>query len=153
MTSPQTQRKTSTPERLALALTPPPLRGFVSKHWNFLFYSLIGVSGASLDYILFVALHSLGGTDKYLANAISVTVGITNNFVLNAFLNFQQNNRLLQRFAYFYATGIAGLLLSNLILFVGIDKLLFNAPATKFFSIFFIVLLQYNLNKRLAFKK
>jgi phosphoglycolate phosphatase-like HAD superfamily hydrolase/putative flippase GtrA len=147
------KNKTPALERLALAFTPPPLRSLVSKHWNFLFYSLIGVSGASLDYILFVVLHSLGGMDKYFANALSVTAGISNNFVLNAFLNFKQSDRLLQRFAYFYATGIAGLVLSNGILFLGVDKLEFNAPAVKFFSIFFVVLLQYNLNKKLAFKK
>jgi putative flippase GtrA len=140
-------------ERVALFLTPPPLRGLVSRHWNFLFYSLIGVSGASLDYLLFVGIHSWGGMDKYLANAISVTAGISNNFVLNAFLNFKSRDRLLRRFTCFYATGIAGLLLSNLLLHLGVDRLGMSAPLVKFLSIFFVVLLQYNLNKTFAFGK
>jgi putative flippase GtrA len=139
-------------ERIVLSLTPPPLRSLVSKHWNFLFYSLIGVSGASLDYILFVGLHSAVGLNIYLANTLSVTAGISNNFFLNAFLNFKSSDKLFRRFAFFYATGIAGLLLSNALLHVGVERLHLNAPLVKFVSIFFVVLLQYNLNKSLAFK-
>jgi putative flippase GtrA len=140
-------------EHLALAYTPAPFRGLVAKHWNFLFYSLIGASGAALDYILFVGMVSWGGTDKYIANAISVTAGISNNFVLNAFFNFNSRDKLLRRFGYFYATGIAGLLLSNLLLHIGVDRLDWNVPAVKFFSIFFVVLLQFNLNKTFAFRR
>jgi hypothetical protein len=34
-------------QHFALAICPKPFRALLSKHWNFRFYSLIGVSGAS----------------------------------------------------------------------------------------------------------
>lgn len=140
-------------QKFVLTFTPKPLRARVLKHWNFLFYSLIGVSGASLDYLVFFLLHAVAGFDKYWVNALSVTLGISNNFLLNAFLNFQSTNRLARRFLYFYGVGILGLVLSIVLLHIGVDLLQMNAPLVKFLSIFAIVLLQYNINKILAFGK
>ena len=64
-------------------------------------YCLIGVTGASLDAVLFW-LMTRAGVYYQLANFISVTCGIVNNFFLNAFFNFKTKNRLLRRFCSFY---------------------------------------------------
>jgi vancomycin permeability regulator SanA len=117
----------------------------------FLLYSVIGVSGATLDYLVFIFLHLGIGMDKILANAVSVSLGITNNFVLNAFFNFKRRDEIMRRFGLFYGVGLLGLVMSSFLLKIGVDWVGWNVSLVKFLSIFFVVLMQYNLNKYLAF--
>ena len=55
----------------------------------FLRYSIIGGTGASLDFIVFFLLNEFIGMTYIYANIISVGCGITNNFILNSIYNFK----------------------------------------------------------------
>ena len=72
------------------------------------------------------------------------------DFVLNALLNFRTRDRLLLRFARFYAVGLAGLVLTFLLLqlgaALGLDPNLVKAAAIPL-----VVLLQYLINRRWSF--
>lgn len=120
---------------------------------QFIFYSLIGVSGATLDYIAFVAMVKFLPLHYLAINAISTTLGVTNNFFLNARLNFGVKDHLLRRFASFFAVGLAGMAVASGLLYLLIDLLHLVPNISKFITIFVIVLLQYNLNKRISFKR
>jgi putative flippase GtrA len=120
---------------------------------TFIFYSLIGVSGATLDYVCFVLLVHYASWHYLLTNIISTTLGITNNFFLNARFNFGVKDRLFSRFLRFYCIGLLGLALSSVILFLLIDRLRLTPEVSKFVVIVVIVILQYNLNKRFSFRK
>ena len=51
--------------------------------------------------------------NEFIANPIAMSVGIINNFFINAFVNFKKTDRLLIRFFSFYSVGIVGILVGN----------------------------------------
>lgn len=116
-----------------------------------LLYGLIGLSGATLDVIIFALLVHLGHMNPVIATIISTSGGIANNFVLNALFNFRKRDHLLWRFVSFYTVGAAGLIASALMLLIASD--IFSADPTwvKLLSIPPIVLGQYLLNKHVSF--
>ncbi len=124
----------------------------IERRRNFIIYAAIGVSGATLDFVLF-EIFLWAGLSMQIANFISVSAGITNNFFLNARLNFRVSDQLLRRFAAFYAVGMVGLALSAAILELGVGWLGASARIAKASSIVIVVVTQYSLNKVLAFRR
>ncbi|WKZ30054.1 MAG: GtrA family protein [Candidatus Dojkabacteria bacterium] len=121
------------------------------KYKNFIIYCLIGFTGLSFDMGLFYVMFNMLHINYMLSNAASMSLGITNNFILNAFFNFKKTDKFFIRFLKFYLVGIFGILLSNLILYVFHDMLDMNANIVKAVSIVFIAILQFMLNRRLSF--
>lgn len=134
--------------KLRLIITQELLR---RKH--FIIYSIIGASGALLDYVAFVMMiHWLPW--HYLAvNSISTTLGVTNNFFLNAHFNFGVKDLLFKRFVLFFAVGLLGMGVASLLLFLLIDVMHLSPEISKVLVIVVIVFLQFNLNKRLSFSR
>lgn len=116
-----------------------------------LLYAVIGGSGVLLDYLLFLLLFNHFGLHHQVANAISTTAGITNNFVLNSLFNFRKTDRILVRFLRFYAVGIAGIVLTFLLLAVFSTWLGIDANLVKLASLPVVLLFQYTINKRWSF--
>ncbi|MFE6484303.1 GtrA family protein [Streptomyces sp. NPDC057757] len=114
-------------------------------------YSLIGGSGLALDLVLFLLLHNLAGMDEQFANAISTTLGIANNFVLNALFTFERRDRIVVRFLRFYAVGLTGIALTNLLFLVLTDALGIDANLVKVGSLPLVLALQFALNKKWSF--
>lgn len=119
---------------------------------NFILYAIIGVSGVTLDFVIFAFLTKVVALDPLVANVISTTFGITNNFVLNAFFNFKKRDALLYRFISFYAVGVVGIVLSTLILRALHDGLGLDPLIAKFVSLIFVLIAQYSLNKKISFR-
>lgn len=119
---------------------------------HFILYAIIGVSGVTLDFVIFAFLTKIMGLDPLIANVISTTFGITNNFILNAFYNFKKSDALLYRFVSFYAVGLVGILLSTLILRALHDGLGLDPLIAKFISLIFVLITQYSLNKAISFR-
>lgn len=123
------------------------------KYSNFILYGIIGVSGATFDYLLFILFVNIFEWNIFLSNILSVSVGIINNFILNVVFNFKTKDHLLLRFVSFYSVGLIGLALSTLILKIFVDDLGFNSSIVKLGSIVIVVLVQYFLNKSISFRK
>ncbi|MFI0465069.1 MULTISPECIES: GtrA family protein [Saccharopolyspora] len=118
---------------------------------SLLLYAVIGASGVLLDYLLFLLLFNAAGLHEQLANAISTTAGITNNFVLNTLFNFRKRDRIAVRFLRFYAVGVAGIALTFVLLqvfsgWLGIDPNLVKAG-----SLPVVLIFQYTINKKWSF--
>jgi putative flippase GtrA len=131
---------------------PDFIRTFIKNHQQFVTYSLIGISGVILDFVAFVVLFNALGVNPLLANFLSTSLGITNNFILNRHYNFKRTDYTLLRFASFYATGIVGIILSTLLLRVFHDNLGLDANLVKAVSIIIVVITQYSLNKHISFR-
>lgn len=123
------------------------------KFRNLILYGIIGSFTASLDAIVFSILSGYLGVYYLLANCISVLVGITTSFILNRKYNFKVNDKVKQRFLTFLTVGLLGLGLSNILLWIGYDKLGMDMIPTKLFSIVIVVIFQYLLNKFITFRK
>ncbi|MFC8514042.1 GtrA family protein [Streptomyces sp. NPDC057257] len=114
-------------------------------------YTLIGGSGVALDLVVFLLLHNLAGMDEQLANGISTTFGIANNFVLNAKFTFERRDRLFVRFLRFYAVGLTGIAFTDLLFLAFTDGLGIDANLVKAGSLPLVLALQFVLNRKWSF--
>jgi putative flippase GtrA len=115
-------------------------------------YCIIGCSGVGLDFITFVVLTSHFGIFYQYANFISISCGIINNFILNAFFNFKKTNHFFYRMLSFYMVGMIGWAISSLLLYLLIERLSFSAVLAKLVIIFIITVIQFSLNKLITFR-
>ena len=129
------------------------IRKLYNKYRELIKYCIIGCSGALLDFITYTILIKAFGMNYLLANALSVTVGITNNFFLNAYLNFKVTDNMFKRFISFYLVGMLGLVISEILLYLLVDIMSMNSIIAKIITIFVITIVQFILNKTITFKK
>ena len=129
------------------------IRKLYNKYRELIKYFIIGCSGALLDFIVYTILLKAFGMNYLLANALSVTAGITNNFFLNAYLNFKVTDNMFKRFISFYLVGMLGLLISEILLYLLVDIMSMNSIIAKIITIFVITIVQFILNKTITFKK
>ncbi|MGI5831842.1 MAG: GtrA family protein [Thermoguttaceae bacterium] len=115
-------------------------------------YGLIGVTGATLDAVLFYLL-TRAGVHYQVANLLSVSCGIINNFFLNAFFNFKTKNRLVRRFCCFYLIGMFGWGISALLLYLFIEIWGLPPLTSKLVIIFIVTVVQFTLNKTFTFAR
>ena len=120
---------------------------------NLILYGIIGSFTSALDFAVFTLLSKYIGIHYIIANCISVLVGITTSFALNRSYNFRVKDKTGKRFLIFLMVGLCGLLLSNVILYVGIDMLSGDELIVKLASIVLVVGFQFILNKFITFKE
>ena len=131
--------------------------GFLQKIYarfrNLILYGIIGSFTSFLDFCIFTCLSQYVGLHYLVANCISVFAGITTSFLLNRAYNFKVKDKPALRFGIFLSVGLGGLLLSNLILWIGIDIMHFNDIYVKLASIVLVVGFQFLLNKFVTFRE
>ena len=120
---------------------------------NLILYGIIGSFTSALDFAVFTMLSKYIGIHYIVANCISVLIGISTSFALNRSINFKVKDKTGKRFLIFLTVGLCGLLLSNLILYVGIDMLSGDELIVKLASIVLVVGFQFILNKFITFKE
>ena len=120
---------------------------------NFILYCLIGCSGCLIDFLLFVLFTKYLNVHYMLANILSVSFGIINNFFLNYYLNFKTRDNMTLRMLSFYGVGIIGLLCSNGLLFLLVQTIGFSHITSKLATILIVTLIQFGLNKTISFKE
>ena len=117
---------------------------------NAIIYGGIGIVSSSADAVVFLILMYVGGLNPLVSNAISVSIGITTSFVLNRNFNFKVYDHALRRALIFFAVGLCGLGLSQLILFVaacwGVEMFV-----AKLVSIVIVAGFQFLLNSLVSF--
>lgn len=128
------------------------IKRLYSKFRNLILYGIIGSFTSFLDFCVFTILANHVGLFYIIANCISVLVGITTSFLLNRAYNFKVKDKTKKRFVIFLTVGLCGLMLSNLILWIGIDKMYINESVTKLTSIVLVVGFQFLLNKFVTFR-
>lgn len=122
------------------------------KFRNLILYGIIGSFTSFLDFCVFTVLSSYVGIYYIIANCISVLVGITTSFLLNRAYNFKVKDHTGKRFLTFLSVGLFGLVLSNVILYIGIDILHGKDVIVKLASIVLVVGFQFLLNKFVTFR-
>lgn len=119
---------------------------------QFIKYAMVGVTGVVVDFTLFYILTEIIGINYLIANIASVCAGITNNFIWNMHFTFKKTDQMLIRFVKFFSVGLIGLGVSSGILYVLVDVLTTPTMIAKAITLIIITLLQYNLNRNIAFK-
>ena len=120
---------------------------------QFLLYCVIGSSGVTLDFgVYWLLLHS-GRLHYQAANATGYAGGTLLSFVLNARFNFRVTDQIGLRLASFIGVAFMGWLASASLLQVLIGEYDLNKYAAKFAALVLVVVLQYNLNRLISFRK
>lgn len=129
---------------------------WVSRHSTFrnlILYGIIGGFCAALDFGVYTALCYFDIMPYLWANVISIHVGIFMSFILNRSFNFKVKDKTTQRFLSFYAVGLTGLGISELMLYLMVTLGGMNELLCKLISIVVVALIQFVLNKYITFKK
>jgi len=131
------------------------MKNYIQMLWDkfhtLILYGIIGSFTSSLDFAAFTLLQ-WSGLHYLVANCCSVLLGITTRFYLNRRFNFKVKNKTAQRFAVFLTVGLCGMVASNLILYLCIDKLGIDKLASKLLSIVLVVVAQFLLKKFVTFR-
>jgi putative flippase GtrA len=120
---------------------------------QFLLYCVIGTSGATLDFGSYSLLLKFTGVHYQAANAIGYTAGTLLSFALNALYNFCIRDWLMVRFLSFLGVALLGWLVSAALLHLLVGQLHFDPYLSKLGTLGVVVMLQYNLNRLLSFRK
>jgi len=123
----------------------------LSAYREFLLYALIGVSGVLIDLLAFLFLYNVLDVPEIVATFLSTTLGIVNNFALNVRFNFRTKDRLLARFARFYAVGAAGIALTAAMFGIFSTLAGIDPNIVKVVSLPVVLVFQYALNKKWTF--
>ena len=125
----------------------------IAANQQFIVYCLIGISGVTLDFVVFALLVRTTDIHVQWANAIGYASGTMLSFILNSRYNFKTRDRLPLRFVAFCGVAAFGWAVSASLLYMLIEKLSWDKYAAKVLTIVFVVLVQYNLNRMISFRK
>jgi putative flippase GtrA len=120
---------------------------------QFLLYCVIGASGVALDFGIYSLLVKTRLLDYQAANAVGYSNGTLLSFILNARYNFRVTDKIPLRFISFFSVAFLGWLVSAGLLLLLIGQFGFDKYLSKFATLIVVVLLQYNLNRLLSFRK
>lgn len=119
---------------------------------NLILYGIIGGFCAALDFGIYTALCYWNIMPYLWANIISIHIGIFTSFALNRSLNFKVKDKPATRFLSFYAVGLIGLGISELMLYLMVTIGGLNELFCKLLSIIVVAFVQFFLNKYITFK-
>lgn len=124
-----------------------------ARYRQLIVYCIIGCSGATLDFVVYALLTNVAGMHYQIANFLSVSFGIINNFFWNCYFNFKMKDKILKRLVSFYSVGMFGWALSAGCLWLFVEVMSINVLIAKLGTIFFVTVVQFCLNKFITFKK
>ena len=129
------------------------VKSFLLQKKTFLLYCLIGGCGTLLDFATYSLLLKCSGLGYQAANAIGYASGTLLSFGLNARFNFRVTDRIVRRLVCFFGVALLGWAVSAALLQLLIGHFHCNQYLAKLAALVVIVVLQYNLNRRLSFRK
>ncbi len=128
------------------------VKQFYLRFRNLILYGIIGGFCAALDFVVYTALCYFDVMPYLWANIISIHVGIIMSFMLNRSFNFRVKDRTKHRFFSFYAVGLTGLGISEVMLYLMVAVGGLNEVMCKLVSIVIVAMIQFVLNKYITFK-
>ncbi|EEJ72939.1 GtrA family protein [Lactobacillus ultunensis] len=115
-------------------------------------YVLIGVLGLVVDFGIYTILTHFK-MNVEIANIISSTCGIINNFFWNSYANFKVHDRLILRFISYFLVGQITTIFTTISLFIFVTKMCFPHLIVKIIATFVATLIQFVINKIITFRK
>lgn len=115
-------------------------------------YFLIGILGLIVDFGIYCLL-TYFNVNAEIANIISSTCGIINNFLWNSYTNFKVNDHLFLRFISYFMVGQITTIFTTVSLFIFTTLLGFPHLLVKVVATFIATLIQFVINKVITFRK
>lgn len=115
-------------------------------------YVLIGVLGLVVDFGIYTILTHFK-MNVEIANIISSTCGIINNFLWNSYTNFKVHDCMILRFISYFIVGQITTVFTTVSLFIFVTKLGYPHLIVKIVATFVATLIQFVINKVVTFRK
>lgn len=115
-------------------------------------YVLIGVLGLVVDFGIYTILTHFK-MNVEIANIISSTCGIINNFLWNSYTNFKVHDHMILRFISYFIVGQITTVFTTVSLFIFVTKLGYPHLIVKIVATFIATLIQFVINKVVTFRK
>ena len=129
------------------------MKNLLRQNRQFLLYCVIGFSGVGLDFGIYSLLVKTGTLNYQAANAVGYASGTLLSFFLNAKFNFRVTDKIALRLMSFFGVALLGYLASAATLQLLIGHFGFNKYLSKAATLFVVMLLQFNLNRLISFRK
>ncbi|HEX4349628.1 MAG TPA: GtrA family protein, partial [Verrucomicrobiae bacterium] len=113
----------------------------------------IGLSGTVLDFSIFWLIGEAKLLNLQAANAVSYASGTMLSFILNTLFNFRVSDKIALRLICFFGVALLGWSVSAGLLHVLVETYGCNKYLSKAATLVVVVILQYNLNRRISFRK
>lgn len=117
-------------------------------------FGIVGVVATIIDFGVLTLLKEIFGVDVLLASAISFSVSVIANYILSILFVFKsaQSNKL-KEFVIFVVLSVGGLLLNQLIMWIGTEFVSVYYLWVKVFATFFVPIYNFVTRKIFLEKK
>ena len=124
------------------------------KYGQFLRFAFIGGSCFVLEMILFIYLKNTFGEGYiYFINSFAFSLAVVLNYIVSRFWVFEAGRYSVgKEFLAFVGVAVVALLMSNAILWVGINQLHMNALFSKLLAVVIVLIWNFIMKKYLVFK-
>ena len=116
-------------------------------------FALVGITGMGLDFGTTWLLKEKIKINKFLANAAGFSIAVINNFLLNKYWTFDNQNPIItEQFVKFLVISIVGLGINSLLLFILLKKIRGNFYLVKLAVIGLVFFWNFSANYLYTFK-
>lgn len=115
-------------------------------------YAFFGGTGVLSDIGIYTLLISMG-LNYQIANASGYLTGTLLSFFLNRHYTFKVKDKIVKRLMSFLLVAFVGYLSSAFLLYVLVERLSMDAILAKISTLFFVLIIQFTLNKKITFKE
>lgn len=116
-------------------------------------FGLVGITGMVLDFGTTWLLKEKLKTNKFIANAAGFCIAVVNNFFLNKYWTFDNQNPIAtEQFVKFLVISIVGLGINSLLLFILLKKIKGNFYLVKLAVIGLVFFWNFSANYLYTFK-
>jgi putative flippase GtrA len=116
-------------------------------------FALVGITGMGLDFGTTWLLKERVKINKFVANACGFSIAVVNNFILNKYWTFDNQNPIAtEQFFKFLVISIVGLGINSLLLFILLKKIKGNFYLVKLAVIGLVFFWNFSANYLYTFK-
>jgi len=116
-------------------------------------FALVGITGMGLDFGTTWLLKEKVKINKFIANATGFSIAVVNNFMLNKYWTFDNQNPIAtEQFVKFLVISIVGLGINSLLLFILLKKIKGNFYLVKLAVIGLVFFWNFSANYLYTFK-
>jgi putative flippase GtrA len=120
---------------------------------KFFRFCIVGISGLIIDFGATWILKERGGVNKYIANSVGFILAASSNYLLNRCWTFcSEDSRIVAQYLTFVMISLAGLGISNSIVFLFSEKFKINFYLSKLIAIVAVTLWNFGLNCLITFR-
>ena len=133
------------------------IRVLFRKHADVLVYLIFGVLTTGVNYAVYLPLYNLMGLSAAFSNVIAWAVAVAFAYLTNKPFVFRSNDwsgaTVVPELTKFVGSRAFSGALETLIMFITVDRLLWNGNVMKFVTAVLVVILNYIAGKLLVFRK